>query len=331
MKKVLFIQTAFIGDAIFASSAVETWHYHHPQDEIYLLVRKGNDALFKDHPFLKGLLIWEKQNGKYQSLLKVISEVKKLQLDLVINFHRFSSSGLITLLSGAKEKRIYSKNPLSFAIAKKYQHQIGVKGQQDYVHEIQRNASLLSLSDGSEVKPPKLYPSISDEEKASEFYSSNLITISPSSVWFTKAWPVSKWKELIGELSEYNVVLLGGPSDKEFNDNIGNDFDHVVNAAGKLSLLASAALMSKAQMNFVNDSAPLHLASAMNAPVTAIFCSTIPEFGFGPVNKNGRVAQIKEELSCRPCGLHGKKACPEGHFICGLNIEISDVIKEAEL
>lgn len=73
-------------------------------------------------------------------------------------------------------------------------------------------------------------------------------------------------------------------------------------------------------MNYVNDSAPLHIASAMNAPVTAIFCSTVPAFGFGPLRENGRVVETLEKLDCRPCGLHGHQACPKGHFKCALGI-----------
>jgi ADP-heptose:LPS heptosyltransferase len=80
--------------------------------------------------------------------------------------------------------------------------------------------------------------------------------------------------------------------------------------------------MKLATMNYVNDSAPLHLASAMNAPVTAFFCSTIPEFGFGPLSENNQIIQTEEKLNCRPCGLHGKKVCPEGHFKCGTEINI---------
>lgn len=76
-------------------------------------------------------------------------------------------------------------------------------------------------------------------------------------------------------------------------------------------------------MNYVNDSAPMHLCSAVNAPVTAIYCSTIPEFGFGPLSDNSHILQTKEKLSCRPCGLHGFKSCPEKHFKCAWGIEVN--------
>jgi heptosyltransferase-2 len=73
-------------------------------------------------------------------------------------------------------------------------------------------------------------------------------------------------------------------------------------------------------MNYVNDSAPMHFASAVNAPVTAIYCSTIPAFGYGPLSDNSNIVETHEQLSCRPCGLHGYKACPQGHFKCAFGI-----------
>ncbi|MBO9636419.1 MAG: glycosyltransferase family 9 protein, partial [Chitinophagaceae bacterium] len=66
---------------------------------------------------------------------------------------------------------------------------------------------------------------------------------------------------------------------------------------------------------------PMHFASAVNAPVTAIYCSTLPSFGFGPLSDKQFIVEVKENLPCRPCGLHGRKACPLGHFKCALDIQ----------
>jgi len=96
--------------------------------------------------------------------------------------------------------------------------------------------------------------------------------------------------------------------------------------AGELTFLQSASLMKDAVMNYVNDSAPLHFATAMQAPVTAIYCSTIPEFGFGPLGPEGKVVQATEILTCKPCGLHGLKACPETHFKCAFLIQSEQLL-----
>ena len=96
---------------------------------------------------------------------------------------------------------------------------------------------------------------------------------------------------------------------------ISSQHQNIINLAGKLSLLQSCALIKDAQMTYVNDSAPLHLASSVNAPVTAFFLSTIPAFGFGPLSDNSTIKEVLN-LKCRPCGLHGHKTCPQKHFKC---------------
>ena len=121
--------------------------------------------------------------------------------------------------------------------------------------------------------------------------------------------------------AEYTVYLLGGPADQELCRSIVSETGRGKDLSGQLSFLQSAALMKGAAMNYVNDSAPMHFASAVNAPVTAVYCSTIPGFGFGPLSDVKFMVEIKEPLDCRPCGLHGYKACPRGHFNCARHIQ----------
>jgi heptosyltransferase-2 len=141
---------------------------------------------------------------------------------------------------------------------------------------------------------------------------------------------MANWVEVINAINpETKVFLLGGGNDKAACAEIKKLSKHpnIEVLAGQLAFLESAALMRSAQMNYVNDSAPMHLASAMDAPVTAIFCSTIPAFGFGPLSSNSRIAEIPEKLDCRPCGLHGYRQCPKGHFKCS-NITVEAILGE---
>jgi heptosyltransferase-2 len=320
LKKFLVIQTAFIGDVILATAVVEKLHAFYPESTIDFLLRKGNEALLANHPIINDIIVWDKQNKKYDNLKAITRSVKKSNYDAVINLHRFASSGLITAFSGAKNKIGFNKNPLSFSFTKKVVHKIG-----DGSHETERNQELIAdLTDKFPAKP-KLYPSNKDYEDVERYKQNDYVCMAPTSVWFTKQLPSEKWVELIGKINDkYVIYLLGGPTDVEACEEIrkasGNK--NVVNLSGQLSLLASAALMQHAIMNYVNDSAPLHLASALNAPVTAYFCSTVSSFGFGPLSDNQTVVEVRENLSCRPCGLHGKKECPEGHFDCGFKVEL---------
>ena len=95
-KNILVIQTAFIGDAILASSVLEKLHASFPEANITLLVRKGNESLYEQHPFLKQIIIWDKGDEKYRALLKIRKQIKQSNYDAVINLHRYSSSGFLT-------------------------------------------------------------------------------------------------------------------------------------------------------------------------------------------------------------------------------------------
>ncbi len=315
LKKILIIQTAFIGDVVLATVVLEKLRVHYPAAAIDFLMRRGNEGLLKGHPFVHEVILWDKKTKKYTNLWNIILEVRKTKYDLVVNLQRFASTGLISALSRAKEVVGFDKNPLAIFYTKKIKHQIGSK--ENPIHETERNLALIQHLTDDENILPKLYPQPEDFAKVNP--PSVYYCMAPTSVWFTKQWPQEKWIALCDKLNpEARIYLLGGPGDQAACQEILGKSKHNVmeNMAGKLSFLESVALMKGATMNFVNDSAPLHFASAVNAPVTAIYCSTIPAFGFGPLSENSRVVETGEALACRPCGLHGKKACPEGHFRC---------------
>ncbi len=322
--KILIIQTAFIGDVILATSVIEKIHRFYPEAQLDFLLRKGNENLLENHPKLNKIHIWDKKQAKYRHLYRLIKTIRETNYDKVVNLHRFSSSGIITKFSGAKEKIGFDKNPWSWSFDKKIKHKIGKKGDENYTHEVERNLMLVAHFTNHDLEKPKLYPSPADFDLVEKFKKQKYYTLSPASVWKTKQLPSSKWGELMNKLDGFKIYLLGGPSDISFLQELKDNFNHsnLEILAGKLSFLQSTALMRDAVMNYVNDSAPMHMCSAIDAPVTVYYCSTIPEFGFGPLATVSKIVQVDEELSCRPCGLHGKSKCPEGHFDCGNKIEI---------
>ncbi|MBR9976114.1 MAG: glycosyltransferase family 9 protein [Bacteroidetes bacterium] len=103
----------------------------------------------------------------------------------------------------------------------------------------------------------------------------------------------------------------------------------VINAAGELGFLASASLIGRATVLISNDSAPVHLASAMGTPVVEIYGATVPAFGFSPYGVPHRIVQL-EGLDCRPCAIHGGPRCPLGTFACMRDLDAEQVISAAE-
>lgn len=328
MQKFLVIQTAFIGDVVLATALVEKLARHYPAAQIDFLVRKGNESLLLNNPHLHEVLVWNKKENKLRNLFSVLLNIRKRKYDQVINLQRFFATGFITAFSGAAETIGFDKNPLSFLFNTKIKHLIskanGIK------HEVERNNDLISAFTDDVFTTPKLYPSATDLALVQPYCQAPYITMTPGSVWFTKQYPIEKWIECIQHFpGTFTIYLLGGKENTAECDDIKNRSGNtaVEVLAGKLSFLQSAALMKNAVMNYVNDSAPLHFASAVNAPVTAIFCSTVPAFGFTPLSDISFIIETPEKLSCRPCGLHGYKACPEKHFTCALTIDTGRLIQ----
>jgi len=322
--KLLVVQTAFIGDVILATPLIERLRQAYPGAVIDMVVRKGNESLLTGHPHLRKVYVWRKKEEKYRGLWRLVREIRRERYDWVINCQRFAASGVLTVLSGARHTVGFDKNPLALLFSRRVAHRFGTDAQP--VHEVERNLSLIAhLTNDTSLERPRLYPSAQDYNNARQYGApyNKYVTIAPTSVWFTKQFPAHKWVELIRRFSpETAVFLLGGPGDAADCEAIRSATPEqtVLNLSGKLTFLESAALMEGAAMNYVNDSAPMHMASAVNAPVTAVFCSTVPAFGFTPLSQNAQVVETAEPLDCRPCGLHGYKACPLGHFRCAESI-----------
>ncbi len=323
MSSFLIIQTAFIGDVILATGVVEKLRQQYSHAKIDFLVRKGNESVLKGHPGIETLYVWDKQGGKYKNLWKILKQVRQQQYDYVVNVQRYATTGWLTVFSGAKTTIGFDKNPLSRFFSKAVSHVF------DGRHEIERNQALIQhLTDATPARP-RLYPADADYEIVSSRKQKPYVCIAPTSVWFTKQFPTEKWIELIRQLPDsYEIYLLGAPADWNTCERIRKESlrADVHNLSSELSLLASAALMRDAVMNYVNDSAPMHLASAMNAPVCAVYCSTIPAFGYGPLADRSFIVEKEKKLACRPCGLHGHKTCPEGHFKCAKDIRVEQLL-----
>jgi heptosyltransferase-2 len=332
MHRILVIQTAFIGDVVLATALLENLHAAYPAATIDILVRAGSQELFINHPYMNQVHVWDKKKNKYQHLFQIIQTIRRIKYDVVINVQRYLATGIITVLSSATKTIGFNKNPLSFLFSEVVAHQFGAGAK--ILHETSRNHALLASLTTASVAKPALYPSAANFAAIQKYQSAPYICMSPGSVWETKKMPAKNWIDLINAVpTNYAIYLMGAPNEKDLCAEIlnGSSRGDVVNIAGQLNLLEAAALIKGARLNYVNDSAPMHLASATNAPVAAIYCSTIPAFGYGPLSSVQFVVETLEHLPCKPCGLHGKKVCPLGHFNCGNTITTTQLLAPLSL
>lgn len=319
MKRILIIQTAFLGDVILATPVISELNRIYPTAEIDFLLKKGNESLIAGNPKINEVITFDKSTGKWKSIFRLIKQFRTQQYDLVINLHRFASSGMIAGFSKGKKRYGFKKNPFSFMYTKSFPHNIG-----DGTHEVERNLQVVHEFGCADKVRPELFPSSEQIEAVQQYIQPEYYCLAPASVWYTKQLPKEKWLELIAKIGTGKTIyLLGGKDDESLCNSIRleSNASNVVNLSGKLNLLESAALIQQATRTYVNDSGPLHIASAVNAPVTAFFCSTVTNFGFGPLSDDSKINEVSN-LECRPCGLHGHKACPKEHFNCAQKMKI---------
>jgi len=205
-----------------------------------------------------------------------------------------------------------------------------------YRDDLHHAARLLLLSRPNGREPteeemrPSLAPSTAERDVVDTLLQSHhvepgerLIALAPGSVWATKRWPY--YAELASALAQSGrIVIVGGPGDRALAKEILAAVPNAIDATGALPLLASAELIGRCAVIVTNDSAPLHLASAMGTPTVAIFGPTVPEFGFGPLAPM-KVVIGHESLACRPCHRHGPKRCPLTHFRCMRELSVEAV------
>ena len=199
------------------------------------------------------------------------------------------------------------------------------------VHQIEK---LLRLADGApERREPEIFPSAGDREVVGVLLeeagiAGEFVALAPGSVWGTKRWPY--FAELARALSaEVSLAIVGGPGDRADARAIKNALGNtaVADGTGALTMLQSGELIRRARVLVSNDSAPVHLASAVNTPVVEIYGPTVPQFGFAARPELSRIVE-PEPLACRPCSHHGPVVCPLVHHKCMRDTPIATVLAE---
>jgi lipopolysaccharide heptosyltransferase II len=324
----LVVQTSFLGDMVLttpllARLAKETG------GTVDVVCTPAASALLANHPAVREAIAYDKR-GKDRGMVgmaRLAAKLRARRYDAAFLAQGSVRSGALTLMAGIPERIGFSTSA----------------GRAFYTTRVVSNegehhaARLLSLADrGATVNDagrlhprPSLFPG--DVEKAAAngllrgvAASEPIVALAPGSIWATKRWPyyVDLARLLVGEA---RIVVIGGEADRPLSDEIADATGgRSIDATGRLSLLASAEVIGRARVLVTNDSAPLHLASAMNTPTVAVFGPTVPAFGFGPLAERAAVAQV-EGLECRPCDRHGPRRCPLGHWRCMREITAGDV------
>lgn len=167
----------------------------------------------------------------------------------------------------------------------------------------------------------RIQPSAGALEQAEQLllrlgHDEDVIGLAPGAAWATKQWPVKYFEDMARSLAhDYRILVFGQASEAGLTSRVARaGGSQALDLGGRAGFALAAALLSRCRGLLTNDSGLLHLAEAVGTPVMALFGSTSPVLGFGPLNKMSQVLGV--ELPCRPCHVHGRISCPLKHFRC---------------
>ena len=329
MASSLVVQTSFLGDTVLTTPLLAQLANRGPVDVVTTPV---SAALLANHPAVRAVIAYDKR-GADRGLLglwRLARRLRAAQYDVALLAQGSWRSAALTWLARIPSRIGFASSAGKWLYTKRVPYR-------DDLHHAAR-LLMLARPNGREPTPEELRPSLApgDVERAAVdallrehgvAAGAPLVAVAPGSVWGTKRWPY--YPELARELDgTARVVVVGSAADTPLAQAIVAAAPSAIDATGRLSLLASAELLGRCGVLVTNDSAPMHLASAMGTPTVAIFGPTVPEFGFGPLA--GRTSVVGHDaLPCRPCDRHGPQRCPLGHHRCMRELSPSMVAERA--
>ncbi|MBP9854237.1 MAG: lipopolysaccharide heptosyltransferase II [Candidatus Omnitrophica bacterium] len=331
---ILVIKISAIGDVVLVTASLKALRKKFPQARIYCLVGNDSKKILHQCPYLDGLIIYD-HNNKDKSFLRLWRLGKKLRehrFDKVIDFQNNRKSHLLAFLSMAQERYGFKNkkwsNLLTHPLADVEQNIPAVEHQFQILQRL-----------GIEYRPNtrlEMWPGKKDEEYIQRFFAEEWlanskqivgINISASAKWPTKNWPVDFITELCDKLALKNirVILTGMEKDRPMAQFIQkNAKSKPSSSVGKTDILQLAVLIRRCQVYVTPDSAPLHVAAAVDVPIISLFGPTDHKRHVPPANKL-IVNQIP--MPCAPCY---SDVCKIKTHECMKKITVDTILKQIE-
>lgn len=327
-ERILVFQSGFLGDVVLTTPLLAALRRRFPRAWLAIAVTPAAAPLVAAHPAIDALLVDDKhgEGRGTAGLWRLASRLRRERFTIAVAAHKSLRTALALRAAGIPRRIGFATAPG----ARLYTERVPRPADR---HDRDRLLELLRPFGGLAPEEPSV-PWIAIDEAAraradellAPLAGRSLAAICPGAAWRTKRWPAHAYGALVRALEDDGVacVLLGAPDERPITTAVrvaagGRGLD----LAGATDLAAFAAVLARAAIVVTNDSAPMHVASALGVPQVAIFCATVPAQGYGPLGP--RAVVVEKDLACRPCGRHGGERCPRGTDDCMELVDVGDV------
>ncbi|MCB4792504.1 MAG: glycosyltransferase family 9 protein [Elusimicrobia bacterium] len=297
--KILIIKPSSFGDIIHANPVIAALKKLYNDSHITWLVFDSFKDILALFPGLDNTIVWDRKGG-IKEFARVVRLIRKEKFDLVIDLQGLFRTGLISFLSGAKEK-------------------IGVPGLKEFsnifirevypenknLNAIKRNLETVRYLSGQKINPEFNIKIPKEVKETGKNIIDNLklgpgekvIAMLPFSRGLSKIWPLAYYEELatllLKEFEKTKIVILGNKS-LPFK----TSGERVMDLCGKTSIHELVVILGNSKVVIGGDTGPMQLAASLDIPVVMIF-------GGSDVNETSPVSKklsiLKKDYPCSPC------------------------------
>jgi len=311
-KKIFIEIPTWLGDAVMTTPAIQNLIKQYKDCEITIFGSFVSTKLFLNHPNVKSIIIDDSKlkGNRYLNLYKLAKKIAFV--DIAFSFRKNFTTKFLMFFINSKQKFIYSR------YTKKQIHQ--VIRYNDFINK--------SLKIATSPDDLKIYLNKENIKK-----DKPILGINPGATYGSaKRWYPKEFANIAISLKDkYDIVIFGGPAEKDIAFDIQKELDingmvNYKNLAGLTTIPELINNISNLDLFITGDSGPMHVAAAFKIPSICIF---------GPTKhtetsqwNNDKTIIVKKDYDCMPCM---KRVCPllekENHK-CMKNIKANDIISK---
>ncbi len=318
-RRILVIKLKHIGDVLLATPVVSALAQKYPQAQISVLVPRGTEEMLEHHPNVHEVLFFDRaiKRFAFSSFLQaewgLVRKLRERKFDLAIDLSGGDRGAILARVSGARlrlgykrRKGIWGRDRLFTHVADQDFRKSVVASHADVLRPLGISAPLL---------PPNLNPGPLAKSEAMHLLATlgvgpqeNIIVFHPTSRWMFKSWEAAycaRVAEHIVRKWECRVAFTCGPEEKELKKMrqiMAAMQEPVLDLSGKTSLSVLAGILAHAKAFIGVDSAPMHMAYALDIPTLSLFGPSDP-VQWGPSGPKHRI--VAKRWACQPCQRDG--------------------------
>ncbi len=336
-QRILIVKLSSIGDIIHTLPLLSALRKELPAAYLAWVVEAKAQNLLETNPDLNELIVvdtkrWRRQLvhplhflGAIFEIIRQVILIKKRKFSVALDVQGLLKSGVITSLSKAEKRLGYVKECCREPLNRFFTN-VHITPPANHIIE-QQLSFLQPLGVAANNWQFTINTLPEDEEYINDFLQENkllrddvpeLVAIHPGGGWLTKCWYPYRYAKLADRLAldaGARVILCWGPGEETLVETITANARIKPLVACKTTMRQLAALLKKCNLFIGGDSAPLHLAAALELPTVALYGPSDPKRN-GPYSKKHII--VHHQIACSGCY---KRKCAKAECMDAITVE----------